>query len=37
MIKRTFKAIGMLLIFGVSLASLYIVDLFFMKPASIYS
>jgi len=35
MIKRTFKAIGMLLIFGVSLASLYIVNLFFMKPASI--
>jgi len=35
MIKRTFKAIGMLLIFGVSLASLYVVNLFFMKPASI--
>ena len=36
MIKKTFKAIGMLLIFGVSLASLYIINLFFMKRASIY-
>ena len=35
MIKRTFKAIGMLLIFGVSLCSLYLVNLFFMKPVSI--
>ena len=35
MIKRTFKAIGMLLIFGVSLGSVYLVNLFFMKPVSI--
>ena len=30
MIKRTSKAIGMLLIFGLSLSSLYLVNLFFM-------
>ncbi|MDB2447686.1 DUF885 domain-containing protein [Gammaproteobacteria bacterium] len=35
MIKRTFKAMGMLLIFGVSLGSLYLVNLFLMKPVSI--
>lgn len=35
MIKRTFKAIGILLIFGLSLSSLYLVNLFFMKPVSI--
>ena len=35
MIKRTFKAMGMLLIFGVSLGSLYLVNLFLMKPFSI--
>ena len=35
MIKRTFKAIGMLLIFGVSLSSLYLINLFLMKPVSI--
>jgi len=35
MIKRTFKAIGMLLILGVSLGSLYLVNLFLMKPVSI--
>ena len=35
MIKRTFKAMGMLLILGVSLGSLYLVNLFLMKPVSI--
>ena len=35
MIKRTFKAMGMLLIFGVSLGSLYLVNLFLMKPVSV--
>ncbi len=35
MIKRTFKAIGMLLIFSVSIGSLYLVNLFLMKPISI--
>ena len=35
MIKRGFKAIGLVFIFGLSLSSLYLVNLFFMKPVSI--
>ena len=35
MIKRGFKAIGLVLVFGLSLSSLYLVNLFVMKPVSI--
>ena len=35
MIKRFFKATGLVFLFGLSLGSLYIVNLFLMKPASI--
>ena len=35
MIKRFFKAIGLIFVFGISLGSLYSVNLFFMKPISI--
>ena len=35
MIKRFFKAVGLVFVFGLSLGSLYLVNLFFMKPASI--
>ena len=35
MIKRIFKAFGTLFFFGVSLVSLYLVNLFYMKPVSI--
>ncbi len=35
MIKRFFKAIGLIFVFGISLGSLYLVNLFFMKPISI--
>ena len=35
MIKRGFKAIGLIFVFGLSLSSLYLVNLFFMKPISI--
>ena len=35
MIKRFFKAIGLIAVFGVSLCSLYLANLFLMKPASI--
>ena len=35
MIKRGFKAIGLVFVFGLSLSSLYLVNLFFMKPVSI--
>ena len=35
MIKRGFKAIGLIFVFGLSLSSLYLVNLFFMKPVSI--
>ncbi|MGY8806906.1 MAG: DUF885 domain-containing protein, partial [Gammaproteobacteria bacterium] len=35
MIKRGFKAIGLVFIFGLSLSSLYLVNLFVMKPVSI--
>tara|TARA_Y100000385_G_scaffold30627_1_gene28896 strand:- start:1387 stop:3219 length:1833 start_codon:yes stop_codon:yes gene_type:complete len=35
MIKRTFKAMGMLFIFSMGLSSLYLVNLFLMKPVSI--
>ena len=35
MIKRIFKAFGTLFFFGISLVSLYLVNLFYMKPVSI--
>ena len=35
MIKRIFKTLGVLTFFGMSLVSLYLVNLFYMKPASI--
>ena len=35
MIKRFFKAIGVIAIFSISLCSLYLANLFLMKPASI--
>lgn len=35
MIKRIFKAFGVLFFIGISLVSLYLVNLFYMKPASI--
>ena len=35
MIKRIFKTLGVLTFFGISLVSLYLVNLFYMKPASI--
>ena len=35
MIKRFFKATGLVFLFGLSLGSLYLVNLFLMKPASI--
>ena len=35
MIKRIFKAFGTLFFFGTSLVSLYLVNLFYMKPVSI--
>ena len=35
MIKRFFKAVGLVFVFGLSLGSLYLVNLFFMKPVSI--
>ena len=35
MIKRIFKTLGVLTFFGTSLVSLYLVNLFYMKPASI--
>jgi len=35
MVKRFFKAIGLVVTFGISLGSLYLVNLFFMKPVSI--
>ena len=35
MIKRFFKAIGLIFVFGISLGSLYLVNLFLMKPISI--
>ena len=35
MIKRIFKAFGTLFFFGISLVSLYLVNLFYMKPISI--
>ena len=35
MIKRFFKAIGLITIFGISLCSLYLANLFLMKPFSV--
>ena len=35
MIRRGFKAIGLFFIFATSVSSLYLFNLFFMKPASI--
>ena len=35
MIKRIFKTLGVLTFFGISLVSLYLVNLFYMKPVSI--
>ena len=35
MVRRIFKALGVLTFFGISLVSLYLVNLFYMKPASI--
>ena len=35
MIRKGLKAIGLIFLFGVSLGSVYLVNLFFMKPASI--
>ena len=35
MVKRIFKTLGVLAFFGTSLISLYLINLFYMKPASI--
>ena len=35
MIRRGFKAIGLFFIFAISISSLYLFNLFFMKPVSI--
>lgn len=35
MLKRFFKAVGLIAIFSISLCSLYLVNLFLMKPISI--
>ena len=35
MIRKGLKAIGLIFLFGVSLGSVYLVNLFFMKPVSI--
>ena len=35
MIRRVFKALGVLTFFGMSVFSLYLVNLFYMKPTSI--
>ena len=35
MLKRFFKAVGLIVIFSISLCSLYLVNLFLMKPISI--
>ena len=35
MLKRFFKAIGLIVVFGISVCSLYIANLFLMKPLSI--
>ena len=35
MVRRIFKALGVLTFFGLSVVSLYLVNLFYMKPASI--
>ena len=35
MLKRFFKAVGLIVVFGISVCSLYIANLFLMKPLSI--
>ena len=35
MVRKGLKAIGLIFLFGISLGSVYLVNLFFMKPASI--